>query len=325
MKSRLLFLLMATLLMLAACGSDSGTTSTTSAPDAAPTTVAAETTTTVTEPAPTTTTSLAGTEPGDGIPAELAAALSQTTDVTSGRMEGSFEMIGIEGLPSGTSLVLPFSGAFDNEAGIFTFTMDMSGMAGSLGEEVPPELADMFGVMEVRQIGETTYMSWPFFSFLGVQTPWISMPSDEGGFATDDLTPGGTPANPADFLSLFEDTNATITEIGREAVRGVETTHYLAVFDTESLTPEQRAELEAQGGAVPLEEMPMDIWIGDDGLVYRYVVDLTGDTVEASPGEGFERMVMTFEMFDWGEDIDVEAPPADQVTDASELEALFGP
>ncbi len=108
-------------------------------------------------------------------------------------------------------------------------------------------------------------------------------------------------------------------------MRGVETTHWLAVFDTETLTAEQRAELEAQSGAIPLEEMPMDIWIGDDGLVYRYVVDLAGDTVETTPGEGFERMVMTFEMFDWGEDIDVEAPPADQVTDASELEALFGP
>ncbi len=319
MKSRFL-LFAAALLVLAACGSDTSETTT----DAPSTTVAIETTTTTEAPA-TTTTTLAISEAGDGIPAELAAALSQTTEVSSGRMEGSFEMIGIEGLASGSSLVLPFSGAFDNDAGIFTFTMDMSGMAGSLGEEVPPELADMFGVMEVRQIGETTYMSWPFFSFLGVQTPWISMPTDEGGFATDELTPGGTPANPADFLSLFEDTTATITEIGRETVRGVETTHWLAVFDTETLTAEQRAELEAQSGAIPLEEMPMDIWIGDDGLVYRYVVDLAGDTVETAPGEGFERMVMTFEMFDWGEDIDVEAPPADQVTDASELEALFGP
>jgi len=188
-------------------------------------------------------------------------------------------------------------------------------------------MAEMFGEMEVRQIGDTTYTRWPFFSFLGVTTEWIASPADDSELASAGFS-AATPGNPADFFSFFEKTNATIEELGHEMVRGVDTTHYLAVFDTATLleqaTPEERAALEAQG-PIPLDEMPMEIWIGDDGFIYRYVIDMTGETADATAGQGFERMVMVFEMFDWGEPIEVEVPPADQVTDESELETLFGP
>ena len=328
LKRPLLVITIALSILLAACGSGSDETTTTAAASEPGTTVAGGVEQT-TPPEETTTTAEQTTDSaGSGIPAALAAALSNTSEVNSGRMEGSFEIIGAEGLPEGTSMSLPFAGAFDNEAEIFAFSMDMTALAGDLGGEIPPDMADMFGEMQVLQVGDTTYMSWPFFSFLGVQTPWISMPTDETDSAPTAGFGGATPGNPADFLSYFEDTNATIEEIGKETVRGVDTTHYLAIFDTESLlaeaTPEERAEIEAQG-PIPLEEMPMEIWIGDDGLVYRYVIDVAGDTVEASPGEGFERMLMTFEMYDWGRDIDIEIPSADQITDSSELEALFGP
>jgi hypothetical protein len=323
----------ASLLFLTACGSDAATTTTgATEPGAAQedasnqpteTTAAPSTTTTTT----TTTTPPADTAGGEGLPPALAAALTKTSEINSGRMEGSFEIIGAEGMPVGTSLSLPFSGAFDNTAELFTFTMDMTGMAGELGGDIPPELADMFGVMEVRQIGETTYMSWPFFQFLGVQTPWISTPTDESDSATAGFA-AATPGNPADFLSSFENTNATIEELGRETVRGVETTHFLATFDTEALlaeaTPEEIAEMQAQG-PIPFEELPMEIWIGDDGLVYRYSIDVSAEDIEASEGQGFERMLMIFEMFDWGEEINIEAPPADQVTDGADLDMLIGP
>ena len=266
MKHRSFLLVIATLiLVLAACGSGSEEVASTTAETAAAQPDSSEQPTQTTAAPTTTTTAAPASDPsgGEGIPAALAAALSRTTEINSGRMEGSFEITGVEGLPTGTSLSLPFSGAFDNAAEVFTFTMDMTGMAGSLGGEIPPELADMFGVMEVRQIGDTTYVSSPFFSILGVQTPWISTPTDE----SDQTTAGfaaATPGNPADFLAAFKDTNATIEELGKETIRGVDTTHYLAVFDTETLlaqaTPEERAEIEAQG-PIPLQEMPMEIWI----------------------------------------------------------------
>jgi hypothetical protein len=91
----------------------------------------------------------------------------------------------------------------------------------------------------------------------------------------------------------------------------------------EQATPEERAELEAQG-PLPFDELPMDLWIGaDDGLIYKYVMDIDGSKVVTTPDESFERMVMVFEIYDYGADIVIEPPPADQITSSDELGGLF--
>lgn len=332
-KRRLLLLGAALLVVLAACGGDDAvdTTATAAAPAttvATATTQPAETTTTVAET--TTTTTIAETTTtsgGGGEPSALQDALLETAEVTSGRMEGSFVMEGIEGLPGGIEISMPFAGAFDNAKQTFEFSLDMSGFAAALGEEMPPGFEDAFGVMEIRQIGDVAYMRFPLFSlFLGPDVEWIEIPAEEasstaGGFGA------ATPANPSDFLAAFEEADADIVEIGPEQVRGIDTMRYLVTFDMEKLleqaTPEERAELEAQG-PLPFDELPMDLWIGaDDGLIYKYVMDIDGATVPAAPGEGFDRMVMTFEMYDYGADIVVEAPPADQITPGDALGDFF--
>jgi hypothetical protein len=224
-------------------------------------------------------------------------------------MEGSITISGVPDLPGGDSLSIPFSGAFDNEAGNFSFIMDLTAMATQLGEEVPPEMAGFFGDMEIRTIGDTSYIRFPFFSlFLGAETEWIAAPAEEGMDAASGFG-GASPGNPSDFLEAFGDANGTAEELGREEIRGVETTHYLVVFDMEELlenaTPEERAELEAQG-PLPIDELPMDLWIGDDGLVYKYVIEMDGS--DLPEGEAFESMIMVFEMYDYGEDIVIEPP-----------------
>ena len=318
----------------AACGGaddtatdvQAGATTTTDATAAAPTTTVAETTTSVAE----TTTTVADTTTttvGGAAPSALQDALAQTTDVASARMEGSFSIIGIEGVPGALEISMPFSGAFNNETMSYSFSMDMSGFADAAGDELPPGFEDAFGEMEIRQIGDVAYMRFPLFSlFLGPEVEWIELPAEDtsaaaGGFG------GAAPTNPSDFLSAFEDADAEIVEIGVEEIRGIETMRYLVTFDMEKLleqaSPEERAELEAQG-PLPFDRLPMDLWIGvDDGLIYKYVMDIDGAKVDAAPGEGFERMVMTFEIYDYGADIVVEPPPADQITSSDDLGGLF--
>ncbi len=329
---RLVALVLGLALIAAACGGSATETTTTAAGAAATTTAAPETTTTA--PAPTTTappeTTTTVTETtivaSGGDSAGLKAAIAQTSEVTSARMEGSFEMKGIEGVPGGIEIVMPFSGAFDTVAGNFSFIMDMSGFAAAAGDEIPPGFEDLFGEMEIRQIGETAYMRFGLFSmFIGEDVTWIELPADEAGSAAGSFS-GVSPANPADFLSALEEADANVVEVGADSVRGVATTHYLVTFDMEKLleqaTPEERAELEAQG-PLPIDQLPMDIWIGDDGLIYRYVMNIDGAAVDAAPGEGFESMVMTFEIYDYGASIDIEAPPADEVTSSDALGGLF--
>lgn len=115
--------------------------------------------------------------------------------------------------------------------------------------------------------------------------------------------------------------------MGRDSVRGVPTTRYRVTFDIEQLlevaTPEQQDRF-ATAGPLPLDELPMDIWIGDGGLVYRYVIEVDGSGFGADLGEGFGHMTMTFEMWDWGESIDISPPPADEITSAEDL-VVFDP
>lgn len=277
---------------------------------------------TTTVPATTTT-----TVPGPELSA-LNAALANSAAIASGRMEGVFEIVGIKGVPAGAPAVaLTFSGAFDTNAGTSSFVMDMSDFANVVpADEVPPEFADLFGVIEVRQIGDTSYMRFPFFSsFLGVETDWISFPTEEQS-ATDGLAPV-TPVNPSEFLNIFQSVGASVSEVGTEEIRGEETVHYVVLFDMADLIrqsdPEQLAELENLG-PLPFDELPMDIWISEDGLVHRFEIVFDAASVGAAPDDGFERMVMRFDMFDHGLPVDIQPPPDDDVTDAGELVGFFG-
>jgi len=256
----------------------------------------------------------------------LRAAFVASADVTSGRMEGSIEVTGLDPSQGITEMVIPFGGAFDNVSGDFSFYMDMSGVAAASKEDIPPEFADLFGELEVRQIGDIAYVKFPFFNvFLGAETPWIAMPADEsdptGGFTMT------SPGNPSEILGSFEDAGATVEVIGTETINGVDTTHYRAVFDTEALlaqaTAEERERLEAQG-PFPADSMPMDVWISDDGLVVRFVMEIDGDSVDAEPGEGFDRMLMRYDLFDLNSRVTIDPPPSSEVTDVGNLEPSFG-
>jgi len=241
-------------------------------------------------------------------------------------MEGSIEISGIDASTGITQMVIPFGGAFDNASGDFSFSMDLSGALAAAGDEIPAEMAGLFGEMEVRQIGETTFVKFPFFNqFLGADTPWISMPTDQ-----NDPTSGFTmtsPGNPSEILGSFEDAGATVEVIGVETVNGVDATHYRAIFDTEALlaqaSPEERERLEAQA-PFPAESLPMDVWISDDGLVVRFVMEIDGDSVDAEPGQGFGQMLMRYDMFDLNAGVAIDPPPPAEVTDVADLDSFFG-
>jgi len=331
--ARRISLLLALALVLVACGSGGSDTTTSLLPPVS--TTAAETTTTVA----TTTTTAAPVQEADASPqlAAIRAAISHSSEIASGRMMGSIQVVGAVEAVTAMDFTIPFEGAFDSATGNSSFLMDLSVFAeaaGTAGEEIPAEFADLFGEMEIRVVDGISYIKFPFFGMMfGAATPWISAPAEEGTDLTGEFT-FGQGDNPTEILSQLEDANATVTEVGRETVNGLDTTHYLVIFDTAALledaTPEERAELEADG-IFPDGELPMDIWISDGGLVVRYVMDIDGTAVSAEDGEQFERMVVTFDLMDINEPVAIVAPDASEVTDMESLgagllgEGLFGP
>lgn len=336
MKARRVLILIAALALgAAACGDGEQSPAIDDAPNTAPDTTVADAAPEATEApepdedpvpsqAPTTT------EPGDGVrgvpvnPDAVLAAFSQTEEQQSGRMKGSFSMTGIEAAEGVGDVEIPFSGAFSAN-GDFAFSMDLTA-AGSLGgQEVPPEMAALLGEMEIRQIGDTAYMRFDFLSiFLGLPTEWLAGPADEAGL--EDGFGFATPTSPADLLGTFADADAAIEDLGPEVVNDLPTTHYRVIFDTESLYEQasaaEQAEFEAQG--IPSFDFPMDVWITDDGIVARFVMEMDGSSLTAPDGQGFGQMAVTYDLYDLGTDVVIDPPPADQVTTEEELEALLG-
>jgi len=189
------------------------------------------------------------------------------------------------------------------------------------------ELAGVFDRMEVRQIGDTAYVNFGLFNLLfGVETPWLSMPVEDGQGFTQEFSSGVDPYNPTGYLKALGASGGDVTVIGTESLRGVATTHYRAIFDLETLAridPAAFSELQ-ESAPVGLDDLPLDIWIDDANRVHRFVFELDGPALgEAQAGESFDYMRVQFDFSDYGGRVTVEPPPADDVTDVSEIEDWF--
>lgn len=310
-------------LVLAACGTPQN--------ESPATTTTAPADTTTTESAPSTTTTAAATTttaPEAERDGSLMASLDARSTVTSARVEGSIEMTGLDDSTTGVSeAVILFSSAFDTTTGNSEFVMDMSSFVDSVEIEEDDPFADvaagMLSEIAFRQIGDTAYVKFPFFTaMLGSETEWMSMPADEGdAFASDFET---FPTDPTELIENFDEEGASIEEVGTENVNGVEATHYRITLDPDAmdLSAEEEAEL-ADSGILTTGVIPLDIWISEDGYLARMVMVIDGTGVESASGDEFETMTMTYDVFDVNAGVVIEEPPADQVTSMEDLEGAF--
>jgi len=59
--------------------------------------------------------------------------------------------------------------------------------------------------------------------------------------------------------------------------------------------------------------VPVDVWIGNDGLVRRVQIGVSGLHATTPSTSGDLGGTMTMEFFDFGQPVDITVPPADQV------------
>ncbi|MFH8403293.1 hypothetical protein ACH4FX_00785 [Streptomyces sp. NPDC018019] len=122
--------------------------------------------------------------------------------------------------------------------------------------------------------------------------------------------------NPSRAVGLVMATGKA-KKVGTEDVRGVKATHYSATFDVAELTRMQASKDFSEKDMKALEEAlkksgtkneTIDLWIGPDDLIVKKV-----EKAENTMG-GTENTVY---YSDYGAKVDVQEPPASQVTDAS--------
>lgn len=314
MTPRLLALLSALALVIGACGGDASD-------DAAPTTTTASTTTTTAETTTTAdtadTTTTDGGAPASGERVRFGDLALQRQGEESTRFEGVLTIVGGEGSGMAGPVEIGMSGATDvpNNASRVSIDMSQIGEAALAGGgEVPAGFEDLFEEpLEIITIGDTSYMRWSLLPMLmGVESEWVQLPPDESGALTSGLGLGSAATSPTAFLDQLAEAETEVEVLGEETIRGQETTHYRVVVDvaalSEELPEEERAQLEQDLGSLD-EPLPIELWIGDDGRLYRYGFEAAG-----AQDPQVESVSALIDVFDHGAEVGITAPPADQVT-----------
>jgi hypothetical protein len=112
-------------------------------------------------------------------------------------------------------------------------------------------------------------------------------------------------ADPAGIVRAFEDAIHDFCPVGTARLDGVSTTRYRVTADTRKVLGRLLgADLMATlSGLGPLPQtLTYDVWIGDDNLPRRMTYAVMGNTV-------------VIDLTDWGEPVDIQAPPPSQVSD----------
>lgn len=170
--------------------------------------------------------------------------------------------------------------------------------------------AEKLDTFEVRVIGRRFYIDASLFGIgedpsTGEQPkPWLAMDFDEEDVTLDTLIVPVPFVDPVELLSTFQEVSGTVSGLGEESVRGVPTQGYRLVLDLERLI--ERAPARARPGLrEQLAErkettQPVDVWIDEDGRARRVRLSIESESA-------------TIDFFDFGVEVDVEAPPEDQV------------
>lgn len=123
--------------------------------------------------------------------------------------------------------------------------------------------------------------------------------------------------DPAQQLSLLEQTGADVTRVGEETINGQETTHYRAVVDVAGLAEKNGADASRleQLKDAGITTVPVDAWAGADGRLARMSLELGGAGTSGILAGGTVKV--TADYSDYGKAVDVTVPPTDQVQDLS--------
>lgn len=232
---------------------------------------------------------------------DLGEAAEATTEAGSSRVE-----IVSSAASSGR---LTMTGAFDYRAERGSLRLDWGARSTALAA-LPGEMT------ELRLVGKTLYTLW----HIDQKTYWTKETNQRSADPVEVLVPAPGGTDPGDVLKLLVQASGGQTNLGRETLRGVETTHHRVEVDADKLIqqlpPEQRPETRDDEGDT--RTFPLDVWIDEDNLVRRIRVEESLD-----PQQARARTTTTFDLFDFGVPVKVEEPPASEVLSEEEFDELF--
>lgn len=176
--------------------------------------------------------------------------------------------------------------------------------------------AGNMGKMAMVLLDGVFYMKLP--EELSTGKPWIKIDSKDKsnpmaqmlGSLTDQMRQN---ADPRLALEQFKEAGE-IESSAQEELNGEQTTHYKIKVDVQKLvdTQDDPTLKQAMQEAVKsgLKDFPVELWTNGDGLPVRMIIEMP--TADPTSGKAVPVKVQV-DYTKWGEPVDIQAPPADQV------------
>ncbi|MEU8340464.1 hypothetical protein SAMN05443665_1002237 [Actinomadura meyerae] len=210
-------------------------------------------------------------------------------------------------------------------------------MSGTMQYRTKPEIAysmnftDMtvggksMGGMEQRLLNGNMYMKMPMLSQLGggSSKPWIKLSlselSEKSGMNIDQMLQQSRQMDPVQNTKMLT-ASKDAREVGQETVDGVKTTHYTGTYRMEdaiaTLPADQQEAYRKTLGQVGMQNMHFDLWVDGQQLPRKM-------TMKGSQGSDGE-LTVTTQYREFGKPVQIEEPPASEVTDFGELMNQLG-
>jgi hypothetical protein len=136
--------------------------------------------------------------------------------------------------------------------------------------------------------------------------------------------------NPADGLEMLSGISDDVVEVGKEDVRGEKTTRYSGTLDFSKAAEKESDQakkdaLLAVGKLYGGQPLPVNVWLNKKDRVVKMTFSIeTAKMIQpTTPDETVMGTVdFSMEFYDFGTDVDIQVPPADQVITEAELEQL---
>lgn len=270
-------------------------------------------------------------------------ALALSLSACGGTGGGKFEDVDSLARAAATSTEKAKSSKFTMDMKMGPITMTGQG-AGSYGGPAPKMSMDMSmdlsalgsGVgkldIEARLIGQDMYMKLPS-DMPGISTdpekPWYKV-------ALADMVPGSgvdmtkylEQTDPGKMIEVLKESGELVDTDPDVSVDGQPATMYSFDVDFNKMMEQYGGSLDSVPGldSVDVDTIPMDVFLNSEDLPVQIRIDFAEfmqEVVEAAGGEdnlpagmSFDDAHMTMRFTDWGSEVTVEAPPADEVSDA---------
>jgi hypothetical protein len=180
------------------------------------------------------------------------------------------------------------------------------------------------GDMTMLLVDKIIYMKLPEGQELQPGKPWLKIDSE----GSDPMSKAmktlfdqmAKNADPKASLEQFSQAGEITETEENVEINGENTTHYTITVDVAKLAeaqtdPTLKQAMEQMVESGGMKDFPVEMWVNDDSLPARFKLNMP--TQDPTSGQAVTAE-MQVDYTDWGTEVTVEAPPADQTIDAAE-------